>query len=289
MRYAFIKEYRGQWAVSLMAEVLAVSLSGFYSWLRRARSRHAEKDEALTEEIVMFHCGSRYTYGSPRVHKDLKAAGYKVGRKRVARLMRSAGLRGKTKRKFKVTTNSKHSRPRAENLVKQDFNVANPNALWASDITYVSTAEGWLYLAVTLDLFSRKVIGWAFSSKLTDELTLSALGMAKQQRSESEGLLHHSDQGSQYASYAFRAELNTNNITQSMSGRGNCYDNAVVESFFATLKTEEVDGASYQTRQQAKTSIFSYLEGFYNSKRRHSSLGYLSPNDFERVHFAKAA
>ena len=238
---------------------------------------------------MMFHCGSRCTYGSPRIHKDLRAAGYNVGRKRVARLMRSEGLKGKTKRKFKVTTNSKHWRPRAENLVKQNFDAAGPNAPWASDITYILTAEGWLYLAVTLDLFSRKVVGWAFSSRLTDDLTVSALGMAKQQRTESEGLLHHSDQGSQYASYAFRAELNANNITQSMSDRGNCYDNAVVESFFATLKTEEVDGASYQTRQQAKTSIFSYLEGFYNTRRRHSSLDYLSPDDFERVHFAKAA
>lgn len=289
MRYAFIKAHRSQWAVSLMAQVLAVSLSGFYSWLKRPQSQRAQDDEILTEKITMFHCGSRCTYGAPRIHKDLQAAGYRVGRKRVARLMRKAGLRGKTKRKFKVTTNSKHLRPRAENLVKQDFDVTEPNALWASDITYVSTAEGWLYLAVTLDLFSRKVVGWAFSSRLTDYLTLSALGMAKQQRFELEGLLHHSDQGGQYASATFRAALNASNIRQSMSGKGNCYDNAVVESFFATLKTEEVEGAGYETRQQAKTSIFSYLEGFYNIKRRHSSLGYLSPDDFEKVHFAQAA
>ena len=272
-----------------MAQVLGVSLSGLYDWLKRGKSKRAGEDEVLTEKIVMFHCGSRCTYGSPRIHKDLRAAGHQVGRKRVARLMRAAGLRGKTKRKFKTTTNSQHQRPKAENLVKQNFAVADSNTLWASDLTYISTAEGWLYLAVTLDLFSRKVVGWAFSERLTDELTLSALGMAKQQRSESESLLHHSDQGSQYASYAFRAELNANNITQSMSGKGNCYDNAVVESFFATLKTEEVEDADYQTRQQAKTGIFSYLEGFYNTKRRHSSLGYLSPNDFERVHFTKAA
>jgi transposase InsO family protein len=272
-----------------MAEVLVVSVSGFYSWLRRARSRHAEKDEALTEEIVMFHCGSRCTYGSPRIHKDLKAAGHKVGRKRVARLMRSAGIRGKTKRKYKTTTISKHQRPKAENLVRQNFDAADPNALWASDITYISTAEGWLYLAVTLDLFSRKVIGWAFSTRLTDDLTLSALEMATQQRPTPVNLLHHSDQGVQYASTGFRAALKANSIAQSMSDKGNAYDNAVVESFFATLKTEEVEGANYQTRQQAKTSIFSYLEGFYNAKRRHSSLGYLSPNDLERLHFAKAA
>lgn len=286
MRYAFIKEHRGQWALSLMADILAVSVSGFYAWLRRGRSKRAQDDEALTEKIAEFHWGSRFTYGSPRIHRDLKAAGHKVGRKRVARLMRSAGIRGKTKRKFKTTTTSRHARPRAANLVKQNFAVATPNTLWASDITYVSTAEGWLYLAVTLDLFSRKVVGWAFSDRLTDDLTLSALTMATRQRPESATLTHHSDQGSQYASHAFRTELNANRIQQSMSGKGNCYDNAVVESFFATLKTEEVQGANYQTRQQAKTSIFSYLEGFYNPKRRHSALGFLSPNDFERLHLA---
>ena len=167
--------------------------------------------------------------------------------------------------------------------------MATPNTLWASDITYVPTAEGWLYLAVTLDLFSRKVVGWAFSNRLTDDLTLAALKMATRQRPNPATLTHHSDQGSQYASHAFRATLDASSIRQSMSGSGNCYDNAVVESFFATLKTEEVDGAHYETRQQAKTSIFSYLEGFYNVKRRHSSLGFLSPNDFERVHFLKAA
>ena len=272
-----------------MAEVLAVSVSGFYDWLRRSTSKRAQEDETLTEEVIKFHCGSRCTYGSPRIHRDLKSAGYKVGRKRVARLMRAAGLRGKTKRKYKTTTNSNHQRPKAKNLVKQNFSAIAPNALWASDITYIATAEGWLYLAVTLDLFSRKVVGWAFSERLTDDLTRSALKMATRQRSALAGLLHHSDQGSQYASYAFRSELSANGIVQSMSGRGNAYDNAVVESFFATLKTEEVDNNVYKTRQQAKTSIFSYIEGFYNSKRRHSSLNYLSPNDFERVHFPRAA
>lgn len=272
-----------------MAQVLAVSLSGFYGWLRRAKSQRARDDEVLSEKITVFHCGSRATYGSPRIHKDLKAAGHNVGRKRVARLMRLAGIRGKTKRKFKTTTTSQHSRPKANNLVEQNFDVATPNTLWAGDITYVPTAEGWLYLAVTLDLFSRKVVGWSFSDRLTDGLTLSALEMATQQRSGLTALTHHSDGGSQYASRAFRAALKANRITQSMSGKGNCYDNAVVESFFATLKTEAVESAHYKTRQQAKTSIFSYLEGFYNPKRRHSSLGFLSPNDFERVHFDRAA
>lgn len=289
MKYAFIKEHRSLWAVGLMAGVLAVSVSGFYAWLRRGKSKRAGKDETLSEKIVMSHCGSRYTYGSPRIHKDLKAAGHKVGRKRVARLMRSAGIRGKTKRRFKTTTISKHQRPRAENLLRQNFEVPAANCVWASDIAYVPTAEGWLYLAVTLDPFSRKVVGWAFSDRLTDDLTLSALEMATQQRPTPARLLHHSDQGVQYASHAFRAELKANHITQSMSGKGNCYDNAVVDSFFATLKTEEVEGANYETRQQARTSIFGYLEGFYNPKRRHSSLGFLAPDDFERVHFTQAA
>jgi len=289
VRYAFIKQHRDAWGVGLMAGVLAVSVSGFYAWLQRGKSKRAQDEEVLTEKIIMFHCGSRCTYGSPRIHKDLQAAGYRVGRKRVARLMREVGLRGKTKRRFKTTTTSHHVRPRAANLVEQNFDVAKPNTLWASDITYLSTAEGWLYLAVTLDLFSRKVVGWAFSDRLTDGLTLAALAMATRQRSNPSMLTHHSDQGSQYASNAFRTKLDASSIRQSMSGKGNCYDNAVVESFFATLKTEEVEGANYETRQHAKTSIFSYLEGFYNPRRRHSSLGFLSPDDFERVHFAQAA
>lgn len=203
--------------------------------------------------------------------------------------MKLRGLKGKAKRKFKTTTTSHHQRPRTENLVKQNFQRTEPNKLWASDITYIATQEGWLYLAIVLDLFSRKVIGWAFSDRLTDDLTLAALRMAKQQRSTRQGLIHHSDQGSQYASTSFQTTLTHYGITQSMSGKGNCYDNAVLESFFATLKTEEVNDSNYETRQHAKTSIFSYIEGFYNPKRRHSTLNYLSPNDFESVYLAKVA
>ena len=289
MRYAFIKAHRDEFAVKLMANVLKVSVSGFYGWLKRLKSKRAQEDEVLTEKIIMFHCGSRCTYGSPRIHKDLIAAGHELGRKRVARLMKAAGIRGKSKRKFKTTTNSKHKRPKADNLVKQNFSTPAPDTLWASDITYIATAEGWLYLAVILDLYSRKVIGWAFSDRLNDELTLAALEMAVQQRPDLAGRIHHSDQGVQYASHSFQAKLEIANIQQSMSGKGNCYDNAVVESFFASLKTEEVDDAHYETRQQAKTSLFSYIEGFYNSKRRHSSLNYLSPDEFERLYFANVA
>jgi putative transposase len=288
MRYAFIKEHRYQWAISLMCRVLEVAVSGFYDWLGRPVSKRAKENEVLTEKIIMFHCGSRCTYGSPRIHKDIKHAGYNISENRVARLMKLQGIRGKAKRKFKTTTTSKHQRPRAENLVKQDFQSSEPNKLWVGDITYISTLEGWLYLAIILDVFSRKVIGWAFSDRLTDDLVLTALTMAKQQRQTTAGLIHHSDQGSQYASVNFQNSLKDNDMTQSMSGKGNCYDNAVAESFFATLKTEEAD-SPYLTRQQGITSIFSYIETFYNSKRRHSSLNYLSPIDFEKVYLAKVA
>jgi putative transposase len=288
MRYAFIKEHRQQWRVVLMCKVLEVAVSGFYHWLKRPVSKRSQESEELSEQILMFHCGSRCTYGSPRIYKDLKAAGHSVSENRVARLMKQKGIRGKAKRKFRTTTTSKHQRLRVENLVKQDFQTSDPNKLWVSDITYIATLEGWLYLAVTLDVFSRKVIGWAFSERLTDDLVLTALRMA-QQRHISKELIHHSDQGSQYASHGFQTVLKQSDIIQSMSGKGNCYDNAVAESFFATLKTEEVTETPYETRQQAKTSIFSYIETFYNSKRRHSSLNYLSPNDFERLYLAKVA
>ncbi len=264
-------------------------ISGFYQWLKRPVSKRSQENEKLTEQILMFHCGSRCSYGSPRIHKDMKAAGHTVSENRIARLMKRKGIRGKAKRKFKTTTTSKHQHPRTENLVKQNFQSAEPNKLWVSDITYIATLEGWLYLAVILDVFSRKIIGWAFSDRLTDDLTLAALAMAKRQRQLCTGLIYHSDQGSQYASHDFQASLKNDDITQSMSGRGNCYDNALAESFFATLKTEEADGIPYATRQLAKTSIFSYIETFYNSKRRHSSLNYLSPNDFERLYWHKVA
>jgi putative transposase len=287
MRYRFIKEHRQQWRVRLMCKVLEVSVSGFYGWCDRPVSKRTKEDAVLIEKIVMFHCGSGCTYGSPRIYKDMKAAGYNLGEKRVARLMKLRGIQGKAKRKYKTTTTSDHQRPRAENLVKQNFTVTEPNKLWLSDITYLPTLEGWLYLAIILDAFSRKVIGWAFSDRLTDTLVLTALKMAKQRRIIAKDLIHHSDQGSQYASLDFRHGLQEYGITQSMSGKGNCYDNALAESFFATLKTEEVADTPYVTRQLAKTSIFKYIETFYNPRRRHSSLDYLSPNDFEQLYFNK--
>jgi putative transposase len=287
VKYAFIKEHRQLWQVRLMCRVLEVSASGFYDWCDRPASKRAKENVVLTEKIVMFHCGSGCTYGSPRVYKDMKAAGHPIGEKRVARLMKRQGIKGKAKRKYKTTTTSEHQRPRAENLIKQNFTVTEPNKLWVSDITYIATLEGWLYLAIILDAFSRKIIGWAFSDRLTDTLVLMALTMARQRRTTNVNLIHHSDQGSQYASLAFRNSLREDGITQSMSGKGNCYDNALAESLFATLKTEEVSDTPYITRQLAKTSIFKYIETFYNPRRRHSSLDYLSPNDFEQLYFNK--
>lgn len=243
----------------------------------------------------MFHCGSRSTYGYRRIHRDLVDAGERANKKRVAQIMREEGLKGVCKGKFKpTTTNSDHSNPIAANLLNQKFTMTQPDQGWSSDITYIPTLQGWLYLAVVLDLFSRKVIGWAFSAHLHDDLVIQALKMAIQNRhvdlgkykyqdqdQQEQQLIHHSDRGSQYASHDFASELNRYGIQQSMSRKGNCYDNAVVESFFATLKTEEVDRNLYQTHQQAITSIYSYIEGFYNRTRRHSALGYLSPMDFE--------
>jgi transposase InsO family protein len=251
------------------------------------KSKRSTENQRLVEQIKAFHCGSRCTYGSPRIHAEFKAKGEKVGENRIAKLMQQHGIRGKCKRKFQVTTQSKHNRPIVENQLQQQFEAAAPNKKWAGDITYIWTWEGWLYLAVVLDLYSRRVIGWAMSHTITDDLTLDALKMAlrRSPHSSKEKLLFHSDRGSQYASQDFRAKLSSHQITHSMSRKGNCYDNAVVESFFATLKTEEVSQHYYQTRQQARSSLFSYIEGFYNPIRRHSANGNLSPLDFEKQYW----
>lgn len=287
--FAYLEAHRGKYPTKLMCKVLEVSEGGYYRWRKRPKSAHAAKDEDLKHKVRELHCASRATYGAPRIHQDLKAAGERVGRKRVARLMKQQGLRGKCKRRFKVTTKTNPKRTLAANLLEQNFRADAPNQTWVSDITYVPTNEGWLYLAVVLDLFSRKVVGWAMSSRMNDDLTLKALRMALQRRRSPSkinfsGLVFHSDKGSQYASRAFGLELQKHQILQSMSGKGNCFDNAVCESFFATLKTEEVKShrsGIYRTRQQAMTALFDYIETFYNRTRRHSTLGYRSPLDFE--------
>jgi transposase InsO family protein len=239
----------------------------------------------LLQEIKAIHHMSRQTYGSPRVHVELLARGFAVGKNRVVRLMRAENIRARRKQKRKKTTDSQHHHPVAPNLLNQDFAAARPNEKWLSDITYIWTAEGWLYLATVLDLFSRKIVGWAMEATLASGLVEKALHMAVQTRKSVAGLLHHSDRGSQYAGDPYQAHLANHHMQVSMSRTGNCYDNAPMESFFSTLKVEQVHFQNYASRQEARTDIFGYIEGFYNRIRRHSSLGYLSPVEFERQYY----
>jgi transposase InsO family protein len=267
-----------------MCTVLEISRSGFYAWLNREPSDRSKSDARMLDLIREVHKANREIYGSPRVHEALKAGGVECGRNRTARLMREAGLRSKTKKKFKATTNSKHSHPVAPNLLGQDFKTQLPNAIWVSDITYIWTDEGWLYLATTMDLFSRGVVGWSMDSRMKSSLVVSALDMALKAREPMKGLIHHSDRGVQYAAKPFQELLSSNGIVCSMSRKGNCYDNAVQESFYHSLKTELVHHEHYRTREQARASLFEYIEGFYNRVRLHSTLGYKSPLQFELEH-----
>jgi transposase InsO family protein len=264
-----------------MCHVLEVSRSGYYAWVDRPRARRDLDDEQLAVAIAAIHQRSRGTYGSPRVHAELRAEGHTVSRKRVERLMRDLGLKARTKRRFRITTDSKHSNPVAPNHLARNFTVSEPDVAWVTDITYIWTDEGWLYVAAILDLFSRRVVGWAASESITRELTLAALDMALVHRRPAAGLLHHSDRGCQYASFDYRAALEKRHFVCSMSRKGDCWDNAVAESFFATLKVELVYRTRFATRAAAKRALFDYIETFYNRRRRHSSLGYLSPIDFE--------
>ena len=264
-----------------MCRLLRVSASGYYAWRARPESPRAKSDRALMAEIRRAHQESKGVYGSPRVHAELVSNSIGVGRHKVARLMRLARLRGCPKRRFRVTTQRDPSHPVAKNLLKQDFKAQAPNQRWAADITYIPTHQGWLYLAVVMDLYSRRVVGWSMSRWMSRRLVLAALRMAIDAREPEEGLIHHSDRGSQYTSDDFRDELAKHGIDCSMSGSGNCYDNAVAESFFASLKRERVHRVRYRTRDQARADIFDYIEVFYNRKRRHGYLGNISPDDFE--------
>ena len=281
MRFEFIHVEKATFPVSVMCDVLEVSRSGYYAWVHRPRASRDIDDEQLAVAITAIHQRSRGTYGSPRVHAELRADGHLVSRKRVERLMRELGLQARTKRRYRVTTDSAHADPIAPNVLARQFTVSEPDVAWVTDITYVWTDEGWLYLAAILDLFSRRVVGWAVSERITRELTLAALDMALVHRRPAAGLLHHSDRGCQYASSDYRAALNTRGFVRSMSRKGDCWDNAVAESFFATLKVELVYRHRFATRAAAKHALFDYIETFYNRRRRHSSLGYLSPVDFE--------
>ena len=283
MRYQFIEDHRAAYPVSLMCRVLDVSRSGYYAWRKRPPSQREMANQGLLVDIKEIHKKSRRTYGVSRVYAALRRQGHTCSRNRVARLMHLHGIRAERRPSHRRTTQSNHQLPVAENKLDQMFEVAKPNQVWSSDITYIATAEGWLYLAVVMDLCTRRIVGWSMQPTLNRQLVLDALHMALQACRPGAGLLHHSDRGSQYASADYQALLAQHQIEVSMSRRGNCYDNAPVESFFGTLKTECVQGRVYPSRDEARLALFEYMELFYNRERLHSSLDYLSPVEFEQM------
>ena len=272
MRFRFIDAEKASFPITLLCRCLSVSRSGYYAWRIRPASSRAKEDARLRVEISASHTASRGTYGSPRVVRDLRDDGHLVSRKRIARLMRDLGLEGRPKRRFRVTTDSQHRFLVAPNLLMRDFDVDAPNIAWVTDITYLATSEGWLYLAVILDLFSRRVVGYAMSEQIDRALVLEALREALAQRPGAHDVIHHSDRGSQYASHDYREALDDAGITCSMSRRGNCWDNAVAESFFGTLKTELLYELPLQTRAATRSAVADYIETFYNVRRRHLRL-----------------
>lgn len=283
MKFALIEAEKTHFPVGFMCRQLTVSRGGFYAWQRREISAHAAADQQLAQRIGVIHQGSRGRYGSPRVHAVLAGQGVTISRKRVARLMREQGLCARRRRRFRKTTDSNHRFPIAANLLERGFDVDVPDTVWAGDITYIPTREGWLYLAVLLDLYSRRVVGWAMRADMERQLCLDALTMALKSRRPARGLLHHTDRGSQYASHDYRAVLDANGMVCSMSNKGNCWDNAVAESFFKTLKAEQVDEANFATRDEARSAIFEFIEVWYNRQRLHSHLDYRSPTEYEAL------
>jgi transposase InsO family protein len=285
--FAWIEERKTQWPIAVLCRVLEVSRSGFYAWRSRDASVAEVRREELTAEVKTIHAEVKARYGSPRIHAELVAKGHACSVNFVAQVMREAGIAAKTKRKFRQTTDSNHGLPVADNVLDRDFDPEEPNRRWCADITYIPTREGWLYLAVVEDLFSRRIVGWSMDQTMTSRLVVDALEMALARRlkgSSSSGLVAHSDRGSQYASEHYQRRLREERIECSMSRRGDCWDNAAMESFFASLKKELVHDEDYATRDQAKASIFEYIEAFYNRVRRHSSLGYVAPEQYERTH-----
>lgn len=281
MRYQAIKDHASRFKVSLMCRALRVSRAGYYDWRDRAESTRAQHNRRLLVAIRASHTRSQRNYGSPRVAHDLRESGERCSDNRVARLMRLHGIRAKRVKKWRATTQSRHGLPVAHNTLNRQFTVSAPNQVWASDISYLWTAEGWMYLAVVLDLYSRAVVGWSMQPHLTTELALDALRMALLRRRPGPGVLHHSDRGVQYAAADYQSLLAEHAIGCSMSRKGNCWDNACVESFFSSLKLERVYHCQYQTRDEAKQDVFEWIEVIYNRQRRHSSLGYRSPAQFE--------
>ena len=289
MKFGFIHAERAQYPVDLLCTVLEVSRSGYYAWRGRPRSARATADVRLTHQVLAAHRRGQGSYGSPRIHQELRAQGVRVGRKRVERLMRAAGLHARVRRRVQRTTDSRHDSPIAPNVLERAFQTEAPNRVWVTDVTYVPTAEGWLYLAAILDLFSRRIVGWATRATNDRALALAALERARRSRRPRPGLLHHTDQGSPYASQEYRTQLALLGMVASMSRKGNCWDNAVSESFFGTIKGERLDHTDYPTRAAAHADIEDSIENFYNPVRRHSTLGYLSPIEFElRAQFVEA-
>ncbi len=287
MKFEYIQTHQHQFPLEKMCLTLQVSRAGYYAWTKRPPSQREKENMKLLKRIKEIHTETDKTYGSPRITDTLRDEGHKVSRPRVARLMRRHGIYAKTYRKFKVTTDSNHKYPISPNLLNQNFTADQPGKIWTSDITYIETGEGWLFLTVVEDLFNRQIVGWAMEDRLTaSATTLLALQHACSRFHPDPGLIFHSDRGIQYACNDFKEQLSKHRMIQSMSGKGNCYDNAVTESFFSTLKKELVYHRKYKTRFEARQSIFQYIEMFYNRKRKHSSLGNVSPEEFAKLKMA---
>ncbi len=282
MKYGFIRAHQERFSVSRLCSVLKVSRNGYYDWRDRPQSRRSQENQQVTAEIHRVHERSKQSYGAQKTWRELRAEGFNWGRHRIARLRREAGIEARRKRRFRITTQSRAGVVAAKNRLKQRFEAKAVDRVWVGDITFIATAAGWLYLAVLIDLYSRRVVGRAMSERIDQKLVLDCLNMALLQRRVKAGLIHHTDQGRQYSSAAYVDVLKRHGMIASMSRRGNCYDNAVAESFFSSLKNELVHHTSFKRRDEARTAIFEYIEVFYNRQRRHQSLDYLSPVDYER-------
>ncbi len=286
MKYQFIEKYKNEFDISIICPVLGVKRSAYYAWEKRPLSKRKIESMNILSEIKKIHKETKEIYGSPRIHSELNDRGIKCGKNRVAKIMKENGICSKIKKKFRYKSKQPNEAINCENMVNRMFKIEQPDKVWVSDITYIQTREGWLYLCITLDLYSRRIVGWSMDKNMKKELVIKALLMAIMNRNPVKGLIFHSDRGSQYSSNAFQEILKVNNIKQSMSRKGNCWDNACAETFFHTLKTELIKHINYNTRREAELSIFEYIEIFYNRNRKHSFLGYMSPVMFEDKKFA---